>query len=123
MKMNDETGFKNTIILINKEGMGFTDDKNSTLQLKLLDTYFNLLLQNDTLPSAICFYTDGVKLVVEGSPLLEKMTLLEQRGVRLIICSTCLNYFGIADKVRVGIVGGMPDIIEAQVNADKVVTL
>jgi len=121
--MLKETGFQNSIILINKEGMGYTNQDNSILQYKLLDTYFNLLIQSNTLPSAICFYTDGVKLVVEGSPLLEKLTLLEKRGVRLIICSTCLNYFGIADKVRVGIAGGMPDIIEAQVKADKVITL
>ncbi len=48
---------------------------------------------------------------------------MEQEGVRLIICSTCLDYFGLTDKVRVGIVGGMPDIIEAQGKAGKVITL
>jgi hypothetical protein len=44
-------------------------------------------------------------------------------GVRLIICSTCLNYFGLTEKVRVGIVGWMPDILEAQTRAGKVITL
>jgi sulfur relay (sulfurtransferase) complex TusBCD TusD component (DsrE family) len=48
---------------------------------------------------------------------------MEEKGVRLIICSTCLHYFGLTDKVRVGIVGGMPDIIEAQTRAGKVITL
>jgi hypothetical protein len=43
--------------------------------------------------------------------------------VRLIVCSTCLNYFGLTDKVKVGIVGGMADILEAQVRAEKVITL
>jgi len=93
------------------------------LQEKLLDTYLKLLLEHSPLPAAICFYTDGVKLVVEGSPLLERLAEVEGRGVRLIICSTCLNYFGLTDKVRVGIMGGMPDIIEAQANAGKVITL
>lgn len=100
--------------------MGSAD---ATLQHKLLDTYLNLLLQNESLPAAICFYTDGVRLVVEGSPLLERLSQIERRGVRLIICSTCLNYFGLIDKVRVGIVGGMPDILEAQIKAAKVITL
>ncbi len=93
------------------------------LQHKLLDTYLRLLVENDSLPAAICFYTEGVKLVVEGSPFLERLSQLERRGVRLIICSTCLNYFELTDKVRVGIIGGMPDILEAQIKADKVITL
>jgi hypothetical protein len=41
----------------------------------------------------------------------------------LIVCSTCLNYFNLTDKVQVGIVGGMGDILEAQIKADKVITL
>ncbi len=93
------------------------------LQKKLLDTYLGLLLQSSALPAAMCFYTDGVKLVVEGSPLLARLSELEQRGVRLIICSTCLGHFNLTDKVRVGVVGGMPDIIEAQANASKVLTI
>ena len=76
-----------------------------------------------SLPAAICFYTDGVKLVVEGSAFLERLSQIEKAGVRLIICSTCLNYFGLTEKVRVGFVGGMPDIIEAQTKASKVITL
>jgi intracellular sulfur oxidation DsrE/DsrF family protein len=100
--------------------MGSAD---TALQHRLLDTYLRLLLENESLPVAICFYTDGVKLVVEGSPLIERLAQIEQKGVRLIICSTCLNYFELADKVRVGIVGGMADILEAQTKASKVITL
>ncbi len=100
--------------------MGSADQ---ALQHKLLDTYLRLLMENGSLPAAICFYTDGVKLVVEGSPFLERLAQLGQLGVRLIICSTCLNHFGLVDKVRVGIVGGMPDILEAQARAAKVITL
>lgn len=100
--------------------MGSAD---AALQHKLLDTYLRLLVENESLPAAICFYTEGVKLVVEDSPFLERLAQLEQRGVRLIICSTCLSYFELTDKVRVGIVGGMPDILEAQIKASKVITL
>ena len=118
--MPNEATFTNTIILITRDGMGTAD---LTLQHKLLDTYLRLLLENNSLPAAICFYTDGVKLVVEGSSFLERLSQIEQLGVRLISCSTCLNYFGLTEKVRVGIVGGMPDILEAQVKASKVITL
>jgi intracellular sulfur oxidation DsrE/DsrF family protein len=118
--MSDTPSFSDITILITKDGMGSAD---AALQHKLLDIYLKLLMENDSLPAAICFYTDGVRLVVEGSPFLERLSQIEQRGVRLIICSTCLNYFGLSEKVRVGIVGGMADILEAQITASKVITL
>jgi intracellular sulfur oxidation DsrE/DsrF family protein len=118
--MSNESSFSNAIILITKDGMGSAD---VVLQHKLLDTYLKLLMENNSLPAALCFYTDGVKLVIEGSPLLERLSQIEQRGVRLIICSTCLNYFGLSEKVRVGVVGSMADILESQSRASKVITL
>ena len=111
---------KDTIILITNNGMGKAD---KPLQQKLIGKYLELIQQNDSLPNAICFYTEGVKLVVEGSPVLSQLKALEDKGVRLIVCSTCLDYFNLTDKVQVGIVGGMTDIIEAQVKAEKVITL
>lgn len=109
-----------SIILVTSNGMGTAD---IALQHKLAIKYFELLSQNKELPSAICFYTDGVKLTVADSPVLDQLKVLEAKGARLIICSTCLDYFGVRDKVQVGIIGGMPDIIEAQTNASKVITI
>ena len=114
------SSFTDTVLLITREGMGSGD---AALQQKLLDTYLRLLIENKSLPAAICFYTEGVKLVVEGSSLLDRLSQIEKNGVRLIVCSTCLQYYGLSERVRVGIVGGMPDIIEAQINASKVITL
>ena len=111
---------KDTIIQITNDGMGKGDP---ALQHKLIVKYLELIQMNDNLPNAIMFYTDGVKMVVEGSPALEQLRALESKGVRLIACSTCLEHNGLAEKVKVGIVGGMTDIIEAQVKADKVITL
>jgi intracellular sulfur oxidation DsrE/DsrF family protein len=118
--MAQDSSLTDAVILVTRDGIGSAD---VALQHKLLDTYLKLLLENGSLPAAVCFYTDGVKLVVEDSPFLERLGQLEQRGVRLLICSTCLTYFGLTDKVRVGIVGGMPDILEAQSKATKVITL
>jgi selenium metabolism protein YedF len=109
-----------TVILVTGDGMGRADE---ALQHKLITTYLKLLDNSNTLPAAICFYTEGVKLVTSGSPVLEVLRALEAEGVHLIICSTCLNYYGLQDQVEVGIVGGMTDIIEAQWRADKVITL
>lgn len=113
---------KNTVLLCTKFGMGQTDI--ASLNQKLISKYFSLLLEGNELPAAICFYTDGVKLITSSSPVLEQLSQLEKKGVRLVICSTCLDEMGISrDDVKVGIVGGMPDIIEAQTKADKVITL
>ena len=111
---------RDTVILLTNNGMGRGPQD---LQLTLLGKYLELLnLQND-LPAAICFYTEGVRLVAEGSPVIEKLRALEGKGVRLIVCSTCLNYFGLVEKVKVGIIGGMGDILAAQWQASKVITL
>ncbi len=109
-----------TVILITRNGMG---DADQVLQYKLMDTYLKLLDGHNILPGAICFYTEGVHLVVEGSPVLDTLQSLESKGVRLILCSTCLNYYDLIDKVKVGVVGGMGDILEAQCKAAKVISL
>jgi intracellular sulfur oxidation DsrE/DsrF family protein len=93
------------------------------LQIKLIGTYLKLLVENGTLPKAICFYAEGVKLVVEGSLVLEQLRQLEGKGVHLIICQTCLNFYNLRENVKVGIVGGMGDILAAQMLAGKVMTL
>ena len=111
---------KDTVILVTNYGMGKAD---GNLQLTLIAKYFDLLLQNENLPAAICFYTEGVKLVCEGSPVLHQLRTLEANQVRLICCSTCLNYFELTENVKVGIVGGMGDIVEAQTKAEKVISI
>ena len=109
-----------TVILITRNGMGEAEPE---LQQKLITTYLTLLVENDIRPGAVCFYTDGVRLAVTVSPVLEQLRALEAAGVRLILCSTCLNFMHLTDQVKVGIVGGMTDILEAQRRADKVISL
>jgi len=116
LKVNGES----TVILINNDGMGAAEEE---LRHKLLKVYLTMLQDNSLYPGAICFYAGGVKLVVEGSPVLDLLKSLESKGVRLIICITCLQYYGLTDKVKVGIVGGMSDILLAQWLAKKVITL
>jgi len=109
-----------TVLLITRNGMG---EAEPALQQKLITTYLKLLNDNNILPAVICFYTDGVRLAVDGSPVIDLLKSLEARGVRLILCSTCLGYFNLTDKVQVGVVGGMTDILEAQRQAGKVISL
>ena len=107
-------------IQITSNGMG---DADQELRHKLIKTYLTLLNENNYLPSVIAFYTEGVKLLVSGSPVLEELKALEEKGVRLIACGTCLNHYRLAGDLLVGLQGGMTDIIEAQWRAEKVITL
>jgi predicted peroxiredoxin len=111
---------KKTTILVNRNGMGIA---NQALRQLLIGKYFSLMLESNQLPAVICFYAEGVHLAVTGSPVLEQLKELQNRGVHLILCSTCVDFYNINDQVEVGIVGGMTDILEAQIRADKVVTL
>lgn len=109
-----------TLLLVPRNGMGQGDE---SLQQELLAKYLRLLDENAMLPGGICFYTEGVKLVAEGSPVLDLLRSLEERGVPLIVCLTCLTHYGLVDKVKVDTVSGMPAIVAAQWAATKVITV
>jgi hypothetical protein len=68
---------KSAVILVTNNGMGNADEK---LQQLLFGKYIELLLQNESLPGAFCFYTDGVKLVCAGSPVIKQLRSLESQG-------------------------------------------
>ena len=109
-----------TVFVFTRNGMG---EAPEGLQQTLVAKFLSLAAQAEEKPAKILFYTEGVKLVCEGSPVLQWLRILEDAGVELIVCSTCLEYFGLIDKVRVGKVGGMPGILAALQEADKVVSL
>jgi len=110
----------NTVLLITANGMGSAPQE---LQHLLSNKFLGLLLESNVLPAKILLYTDGVKLACKGSPVLDNLRKIEEHGVELILCSTCLDYFGLTDQVDVGIVGGMTDIIEAMQKTEKVISL
>lgn len=109
-----------TLLVFTNDGLGQAPPE---LSRKLVVSYLRILLENKLLPGAIAFYTRGVFLLAEGSPALELFAQLERAGVRLIACKTCVDAFALADLLRVGVVGGMGDIVAAQAKAAKVVNL
>ena len=115
-----EISASDTVLLVTRNGMG---DAEFALQQTLIAKYFSLLNENNILPGVICFYTEGVKLAISGSPVLTQLKELEKKGVHLILCGTCLAFYELTDQVQVGIVGGMTDIIEAKFRAKKVISI
>lgn len=109
-----------TTIVVNKNGMG---EAHPDLSKTLITNYFGLLTEEKELPAYICFYADGVKLCTGDSPILESIKTLETMGVKILICKTCINFYGIADQVAAGTIGTMMDIMGAQMHCDKVIVL
>lgn len=115
--------FADLTVVFNHDGMG---NAEPALAHKLAATWLNMHDLDDRpgrLPRTICFYADGVKLACAGSPVLEELRSLEAKGVALIVCTTCLNHFGLLDDLAAGTAGGMKEIVDAQHAAAKVVTL
>ncbi len=107
-------------VVVNKYGMGVGETE---LTHKLVTTYLNMLDLGDALPHSICLYAEGVKLACSNSPVLDELHSLVEKGVRLIVCTTCLNHYGLFDDLQVGTAGGMKDIVDAQWEVEKVITL
>lgn len=110
---------QDALILFTRFGMG---DAPNDLQQKLAGIFLNLLNQAEP-PGVIAFYGEGVKLTCDGSPVLEQLGALSNKGTWLIICQTCLEYYHLRDQVRVGVVGGMGDIVAAMNRATKVISV
>lgn len=107
-----------TVVYVSSEGMGNGDDGlGATLMAAFLDTLSHF---RDRLSHAI-FVNAGAKLAVEGSPVLEQIRQLEQMGVEVVVCGTCLNHFGISDKLAVGSVSNMYAIIDTLAAAGRII--
>ncbi len=112
--------FSHSAIIVNNDGLGHA---NEALRHKLAANYFRTLLELGQLPQSLLFYASGVKLVAHGSPCLQELIELAAAGVPLIACRTCLDFYGLMENVAVGEIGNMVRIVEAQANAEKVITL
>ena len=109
---------KNTVVVIASDKMG---DGEEELGKILMKGYIYALTQLETLPKTILFYNKGAYLTCEGSASLEDLKSLEAQGVEILTCGTCLNFYGITEKLQVGTVTNMYVIAETMAKADKVV--
>jgi len=114
------TDLSDAVIVVSSNGLGHGD---AELTRRMIGTYLRTLAEMSMRPVAIVFYTDGVKLVVDDSPCLAELRSLAQAGVRLLACRTCLDFYGLIDRVAVGEVGNMAQVVELQAAAKKVVTV
>ncbi len=108
----------NKVVVISSDKMGEGDEALGTLLMK---GFIFALTQQDELPATILFYNGGAKLTCENASTLEDIKSLEAQGVEILTCGTCLNHYGLVDKLQVGGVTNMYVIAEKMLQASLIV--
>lgn len=109
-----------TVVAIHAETMGRGDD---ALGAKLMGSFLRTLGTVDEKPDAIVFYNAAVKLLAADSPHLEALRGLHAAGVDLLACVTCLEFYALTERLGVGAVSNMREIVQRTLSASKVVTV
>ncbi len=109
---------KTKLVVLSADHMGEGAEELGKILMK---SFLYALTQQDELPDTILCYNGGAKLTCEGSESLEDLKDLAARGVEILTCGTCLNFYGITEKLQVGSVTNMYDIVERMSSADRVI--
>jgi len=107
-------------ILITGEFLGKGNDE---LGAKLMGSFLRTLVAAESKPNRIVFYNSGVKLVAEGSPVLDVLNDLNKAGVQLVACGTCVGFFKLDDRIAKERVSSMTEIVRILTEAENVVTV
>lgn len=109
---------KHTIVVVSSDRMGSGNDE---LGKVLVKGFIFAVTQLDELPEQMLFYNGSAVLTCEGADTLEDLKNLEAQGVEILTCGTCLDYYGLKEKLQVGSVTNMYAIVEAMNRADKII--
>lgn len=115
---SDEIKLKETIVVIDSDKMGDGDEEFSKTLLK---GFIYALSSQDIPPAKILFYNTGVRITTEGSASIEDLKVLEKAGAKIYSCGACLNNYGLTEKLSVGEVTNMYDIVSYLMEADLVI--
>ncbi len=109
----------NMIYVISSDSMGRGSDE---LGWALLQTYVQTIKDVQPLPSKIVLYNAGVKLVTNESGALDALRELQARGIEILACGTCLDFYQLKSAIQVGQISNMHEIMTTMAEADKIVS-
>ena len=112
------SGKRSTVVAITSERMGTGDDELGT---KLMISFFRTLVMVEPAPASMVFYNAGVKLAMDDSPVFEHIKELIEKGTAIYLCSTCINHFGIKDRLPAGSFSDMYQIVNILKDADHII--
>jgi selenium metabolism protein YedF len=108
------------MVMCATDRIGFGDDD---LGLKLMANFLRTLKEMGPDLWRLVFVNNGVKLTVDGSEVVVDLKALEDGGLKIMVCGTCLNHFNLLERKQVGETTNMLDIVAAMQMADKVITI
>ncbi len=108
------------VVLIATDRLGTGDKRLGEILMK---AFLNTLWDAEPKPAKILFMNDGVRLTTEGSEVLDTLKLLEKEGVGIFSCGTCLDYYQLKDRLKVGQVTNMYDTVDSLLTAGKVIKI
>lgn len=111
-------GKEEVVVVLASDKMGDGDEKLGHLLMK---GFIYALTEQDTLPQTVLLYNRGAYLSTESSESVADLKFLESQGVEVLTCGTCLNHYGLGEKLSVGTVTNMYVILEKQMQATKIV--
>ena len=109
---------KGMLVVLSGNVMGTGDARLGT---SLMKAFVFALTKQDQLPDTILCYNTGAYLTCEGADTLEDLKLLESEGVTILTCGTCLDFYGLKEKLAVGGVTNMYDIVERMESAAQII--
>ncbi|MGD2186852.1 MAG: sulfurtransferase-like selenium metabolism protein YedF [Desulfobacterales bacterium] len=116
----DEAGQMKIMVMIATDRLGYGDDK---LGLKLMVNFIRTLKEMGPDLWRLVFVNSGVRLTVQGAEVLSELKQLQDNGLQILVCGTCLIHFGLLERKQVGETTNMLDIVTAMHLADKVINI
>ena len=104
-------------------GRDIIGDGDRELGTNLMRMFFYTLTQSEDKPGAVLFMNAGVKLPTLDEQVAEHLKALSDAGVEILVCGTCLNFYGLTDQLKAGTVSNMYDIVTRMQKAAKVISL
>ena len=119
-KVEGKKPLGNWAIFVNKETIGAGNDE---LGQSLMKMFFYTISEGEDLPKSILFMNGGVKVPTLNDQAIEHLKVLQDKGVELLVCGACLNFYELENKLEVGKISNMYDITNAMKEASKVITI
>ena len=109
---------KKVVIYINSHLMGGGDEALGSFLMK---AFLKTLLDLEAKPNCLILINSGVQLASEGSKVLDSLIGLSEKGVEILSCGSCLDFYGLKGKLKVGVVSNMFEIIQVMMEADRLI--
>ena len=116
--LNQREKSKKVVVYIHSTLLGVGDEALGSFLMK---AFLKTLMDLETKPSRLILINSGVQLASEGSKVLDTLQALSEKGVEILSCGTCLDFYGLKEKLKVGIVSNMYDILQSMLEADRLI--